>query len=202
MTSWGSETSEIYDTVNPSCDWRLIWFEQQNPHDRGWDWCLNARGTTKYSAGNLKSLYAEAGSLRLILNCLLNFEIGFIKSWMNEKSLWLMSSAKNRLQGPPHFCYSSRLCWNGINLSLIPWTMNVGHLTLAILSMFLNLSWINRLNHLLVWKEAILRMEVNGDIRYKALGLRLLARWVAGPVPMLLPNTITLLSSNPSTWVI
>ena len=75
-------------------------------------------------------------------------------------------------------------------MSLYPWTKKEGHLTLSIESMLRNLSLITYYKRGPAYSLTISLIDLNGDIRSKAQGLRVAAKWVAGPVPIDLPKSI------------
>ena len=68
--------------------------------------------------------------------------------------------------------------------------MKVGHFTLSIISIVLNLSEIAYYRYLPAVSLTMSLIEVKGDINSKALGFLFEARKEAGPVPIDLPNRI------------
>jgi hypothetical protein len=75
--------------------------------------------------------------------------------------------------------------------------MNVGHLTLLIMSIFLNLSLIMNCKYFPAASFTMSLIEVNGDINNNEQGLCYDAKYVAGPVPIDLPKRMMEDSSIP-----
>ena len=75
--------------------------------------------------------------------------------------------------------------------------MKVGHFTLDMRSMFLNLSLIKKDTYRPAASLTISLIEVNGDIKSNAQGFFLEASNVAGPVPIDLPNKMIFDSAIP-----
>lgn len=144
-------------------------------------------------------MFLAGSSLRLII---LKFSKksprGLMKSPMTSRLLWSISSGSSKQLGPPQASQSLSEWREETSVSLTPCRRKVGHLTPLMVSMFRNLSWIRFLvTRPSTWSFTMSFIDVFALIKTKEAGLYFCARKHAGPLPMLLPHTI---SSESGIW--
>jgi len=162
--------------------------------------CLTfSEGISNNSKGNSILLVSEFLAVNLIFER--KFIRGRVKSSKKSNSIWSIFLGKTSSQGPLQAPYNSCECLYGIRLSLIPCTMKVGLVTVLICSRLSNLSLTKYWIHFPARSLTTALIEVNGDIKTRPPTVFLEAKYVAGPLPIDLPNTIIFYCLNLSSFV-